>query len=73
MAERLRGKLGESEATPEPDDSLDAVEFASQAARDAAEEADLTAEDFKRQEQSSDNGFIKADVERIVAAGNGNA
>ena len=54
--------------TPQTDtkDSLDDVDFASTAAKDAAREANLTAEAFKRRHKSSSYGFTKADVERIA-------
>lgn len=47
---------------------LEGVSFASSAARDAAIEAGLTADSFARRRKSSDNGFTKADVERIAEA-----
>lgn len=46
---------------------LDSVDFASPQAKEAAEEAGLTADSFKRRRKSSDGGFTKADVERIAA------
>jgi pyruvate/2-oxoglutarate dehydrogenase complex dihydrolipoamide acyltransferase (E2) component len=74
-ADRLRERLAESaplpeapqEAAPEPT-GLDAVAFASPAARAAADEAGMDAEAFKRRRKSSEAGFTKADVERIAAA-----
>lgn len=51
----------------EETDPLAGVTFASSPARDAADDAELVAADFKRKRKSSDNGFTKADVERIAA------
>lgn len=72
-AKRLRARLGEAYAAPQPagngddeDVGLDAVTFASPAARAAAEEAGMNAESFKRRRKSSEAGFTKADVERIA-------
>lgn len=45
---------------------LDEVDFASSAAKEAARELGLTAENFKRRRKTSDHGFNKADVERIA-------
>jgi pyruvate/2-oxoglutarate dehydrogenase complex dihydrolipoamide acyltransferase (E2) component len=79
-AERLRrllaGRRAEPDAPAEPQaeqapaepEGLDAVAFASPAARKAADEAGLDAESFKRRRKSSEGGFTKADVERIAAA-----
>lgn len=49
-------------------DPLDGVDFASGAARDAADDAGLTAAHFKRRRRGSERGFTKEDVERIAAA-----
>lgn len=46
---------------------LDAVDFASPAARHAAEAAGMSAEMFTGQRKSSLAGFTKPDVERITA------
>lgn len=61
---------GGEDATPDAGgggDDLDSIVFASPAARTAAEEAELTAADFKRKKKSSENGFTVEDVERIAA------
>lgn len=52
--------------TAESGGGLEGVAFASAAAKAAAEEAGLSAEDFKRKRAGSDAGFNKADVERIA-------
>jgi pyruvate/2-oxoglutarate dehydrogenase complex dihydrolipoamide acyltransferase (E2) component len=81
-AERLRrllaGRRAEPDAPAEPQaeqeqspaeaEGLDAVAFASPAARKAADEAGMSAEMFKRRRKSGETGFTKADVERIAAA-----
>lgn len=46
--------------------AVEGVNFASPAARQAAIDAGLTKENFKRQRKSNDGGFTKADVERIA-------
>lgn len=46
--------------------ALDGIDFASAAARGAAEDAGLTAADFKRAKASSDNGFTAADVRGLT-------
>lgn len=47
-------------------DKLEGVQFASAAAHAAAADAGLVAEDFKRKRKSSEQGYTKADVERIA-------
>lgn len=49
-------------------DALEGVDFASPAAKKAARDAGLTAENFKRRRKTSDGGFNKDDVERIAAS-----
>lgn len=49
-------------------DSLAAVSFASPQARQAAVDAGLTAEDFKRRRKGSESGYNKDDVARIAAS-----
>ena len=73
-AEKIRARLGQPDATApeaEPETApratgLDAVEFASPAARELAESAALDASAFEGREKSSDYGFTKADVSQIV-------
>lgn len=48
--------------------SLDTVAFASPQARQAAADAGLTAEDFKRRRKGSESGYNKDDVARIAAS-----
>lgn len=50
------------------DDSLAGVDFASAAARTAAEEAGLTADDFSGATASSADGFTKPDVMALIEA-----
>lgn len=47
------------------DDSLEDVQFASASARQAAVDAGMTADHFKRKRRSSEKGFTKADVTRL--------
>lgn len=49
-------------------DTLSGVDFASEAAREVAQEAKLTAADFKGASPSSPNGYTKPDVQAIVDA-----
>jgi hypothetical protein len=46
--------------------SLDGVDFASEAAREAAQQAGLTADAFKGSTASSPNGYTKPDVQALV-------
>jgi hypothetical protein len=76
LAKRLRARMGGGEDEPqsEPDsdgDDLDAVPFASPAARSAAEEAGLEPKAFKRRRKSSESGFTKADVEKVAESAGG--
>lgn len=48
--------------------SLEGVQFASAAARTAAEEAGLTAADFEGQKGSGADGFTKPDVTALIEA-----
>lgn len=61
---------GPSGATSEGDsaDLLDGVQFASAAARTAAEEAGMTAADFAGKKGSSTDGFTKPDVMALIEA-----
>lgn len=66
--EPLKGEAAkEPEREPEGG-SLDGVDFASEAAREAAQEASLWSGDFKDAKPSSPNGFTKPDVQTIVDA-----
>lgn len=49
------------------EDEFEGVDFASPQAKMKAEELELTAESFKHQRKSSDNGFTVDDVERIAS------
>jgi hypothetical protein len=53
-------------AEAEEADALDGVQFASGAAEDAAREAGLTSDDFKRRRKSSERGFTLADVRKLT-------
>jgi hypothetical protein len=55
-------------ATGDDGGTLDGVDFASEAAREAAQEAGLTASDFKGASPSSANGFTKPDVTALAEA-----
>lgn len=73
--DRIRARMGAPAAPQEaaPDapaepEGLDAVAFASPAARAAARDAGMSADAFKWQHKSSEAGFTKADVERIAAS-----
>jgi hypothetical protein len=69
LAKRLRARMGESEPEEKQEENeMDAVQFASPAARTAAEEAGLEPKAFKRRRKSSDLGFTKADVEQIAGS-----
>lgn len=59
-----------NDGEPEADaaDALEGVQFASPAARAAAQAANLTADAFRRKKKSGAHGFTSADVERIAAA-----
>lgn len=48
--------------------TLDGIDFASDAAREAATEAGLTAEAFKGASPSSQNGYTKPDVQALIDA-----
>jgi hypothetical protein len=61
-------KLAESKASDSGQGSLDGVDFASEAAREAAQDAGLSAGDFKGASPSSPNGYTKPDVQAIVEA-----
>lgn len=76
---RVNGVLVDAEGKPVKDsdeqrvgaesgDALSGVDFASDAARDAAQSAGLTAADFKGASASGANGYTKPDVQAIVDA-----
>lgn len=61
-------KRTEDEGAAGGTDALEGVTFASPEARQAAADAGLTAESFKRRRHASEKGYTKADVERIAAS-----
>jgi hypothetical protein len=69
LAKKLgASKDGTSTDTGTGSASLSSVDFASEAAREAAQEAGLTAGDFEDATPSSANGFTKPDVQAIIDA-----
>jgi pyruvate/2-oxoglutarate dehydrogenase complex dihydrolipoamide acyltransferase (E2) component len=77
-ADRIRARMGISTDKPKPVKptpaappvvvaGLDEVDFASPAARKAAEDAGLDATAFEGRERSSEFGFTKADVTAMTA------
>jgi hypothetical protein len=71
-ANRYRERLREFEPEEKQDEGeMEWVQFASPAARAAAEEAGLEPKAFKRRRKSSESGFTKADVEQIAGAAGG--
>lgn len=72
-AERLKqagaietASLSNAGESPTKADALKGIEFASQAAEDAALEANLTKTDFKGTKPSGVNGYTKADVTEVA-------
>lgn len=55
-------------SAPETGDALDGVDFASEAAREAAMEAELSSDAFKGASPSSANGYTKPDVQALIEA-----
>lgn len=53
-------------AVPADEDGLDAIEFASKAARKLAEDEGLAVEDFAGHQPSGETGYTKDDVTEIV-------
>lgn len=66
LAAKLRGAGANDSGTGSA--SLDSVDFASEAAREAARAAGLTAADFAEVKPSSAGGYTKPDVQAILDA-----
>lgn len=60
-------KSSKPESPPPPPSYVDGVQFASDAAGDAAKSAGLTAEDFKGIAPSGQDGYTKPDVAKVIA------